>query len=235
MSYAEYAPSPVLALWMECMWERQGTGDSVRVLPDGCIDVIWIEGLGAQVAGPNTVAFMAAPPAGAHVVGARLRPGAAAALLDVIEPEALRDARPPAAEALGTFGAGLEDTMAQAANPMARLHEVLLARAGHAPKPDPLVREAVIRLRRPGARVAPLAGSLGVSERQLRRRVAAAVGYGPKLLTRVLRLQRALAAARAGDELARAALEAGYADQAHFSSDCRTLAGGSPGRLLGPR
>ena len=38
--------------------------------------------------------------------------------------------------------------------------------------------------------------ALGVSERQLRRRFADAVGYGPKTLARVLRFQRFLALAR---------------------------------------
>jgi AraC-like DNA-binding protein len=77
----------------------------------------------------------------------------------------------------------------------------------------------------PRARVEALAGELGVSSRQLRRRCEAAVGYGPKQLARVLRLQRALAAARAGEELAAVAAGAGYADQAHFAHECRELAG----------
>ncbi len=80
--------------------------------------------------------------------------------------------------------------------------------------------------------VVTLAGELGVSERALRRRVSAGVGYGPKRLGRVLRLARALAAARAGDELGRVAFDAGYADQAHFSGDCRELAGVPPSVLL---
>ena len=41
-----------------------------------------------------------------------------------------------------------------------------------------------------------LGAALGVSERQLRRRFADAVGYGPKTLARVLRFQRFLALAR---------------------------------------
>ena len=91
---------------------------------------------------------------------------------------------------------------------------------------------AVARLRDPRARVHALAPELGVSTRQLRRRFESAVGYGPKRLARVLRLERALATARAGQELAWAAVDAGYADQAHFGNDCRALAGISPSMLL---
>ena len=108
----------------------------------------------------------------------------------------------------------------------------LLARAVPAPRPDPLVREAVTRLERSGVAIAGLAAELGVSERQLRRRVTTAVGYGPRRLARVLRLGHALQAARAGDELARVAFDAGYADQAHFTHDCRELAGVPPSVLL---
>ena len=77
--------------------------------------------------------------------------------------------------------------------------------ARRAAAPDPLVHAAVERLRDPAARVETLARELDVSARQLRRRFEAAVGYGPKRLARVLRLERALARARAGDELAQAA------------------------------
>ena len=66
----------------------------------------------------------------------------------------------------------------------------------------------------------------------MRRRFERAVGYGPKRLARVLRLGRALAAAHDGEELARVALDAGYADQAHFTHDCRSLAGVAPSALL---
>jgi transcriptional regulator GlxA family with amidase domain len=112
------------------------------------------------------------------------------------------------------------------------LLSALAARAETAQPPDALVRAAVARLHDPDVPVAGLADELAVSERQLRRRIVTAVGYGPKRLTRVLRLWRALTAARAGDELARAALDAGYADQAHFTHDCRELAGAPPSALL---
>ena len=112
------------------------------------------------------------------------------------------------------------------------LRSALAARAPAAAPPDPIVRAAVDRLAGSGLDVRALARELALSERQLRRRFESAVGYGPKRLARVLRLTRALAAARAGEELARVAVDAGYADQAHFAHDCRSLAGVAPSALL---
>ena len=79
-------------------------------------------------------------------------------------------------------------------------------------------------------RVGELAHELGLSERQLLRRFDDAVGYGPKVLARVLRLQRLLALPP-GAGLAEAALEAGYADQAHMSAEVRRLTGLTPAEL----
>jgi methylphosphotriester-DNA--protein-cysteine methyltransferase len=92
------------------------------------------------------------------------------------------------------------------------------------------VRAAAQRLE--AGRVTEVARELAVSERHLRRLVSAHVGYGPKLLARVLRLRGALARVREGAELAQVAFDAGYSDQAHFGNDCRELAGVPPGRFL---
>jgi AraC-like DNA-binding protein len=78
---------------------------------------------------------------------------------------------------------------------------------------------------RRGLAVAGLSVELGLSERQLRRRCLDLFGYGPKVLDRVLRLERALAAARGGEAFARVAAGAGYADQAHLAREVRALAG----------
>jgi AraC-like DNA-binding protein len=61
---------------------------------------------------------------------------------------------------------------------------------------------------------------------------AAAVGYGPKTLQRILRFQRFLTLAQTSTDLARLALEAGYADQAHLTRECSRLAGLPPAALL---
>ena len=78
-----------------------------------------------------------------------------------------------------------------------------------------------------------VAAKLRVSTRQLQRRVGDAVGYGPKMLQRVLRFRRLQALAPA--PLAELALDAGDADQAHVTAEVTQLVGVSPVRFLKDR
>lgn len=235
-AYRERVPVPALRAWVECAWERTSDGDH-RVLPDGCIDIVHIDGDELHVVGANSTAFTTTIAAGGHAAGVRFHPGAAPAVLGRPGDELL-DTRPGVAELWGDDGLRLQERVALAPEPERTrlLLDWVARRAGAARRPDPVVARAVQLLAAP-ARSRDVARELAISERQLRRRFAAAVGYGPKRLARVLRLQRALALARAdaGAELAAVAAVAGYADQAHFTNDCVDLAGLSPARLLARR
>lgn len=83
-----------------------------------------------------------------------------------------------------------------------------------------------------GLPVTRMAAELGFSERQLHRRCLPVFGYGPKTLTRILRMRRAVDLARRGTPFAAAAATAGYADQAHMSREVRALNGASLSTLL---
>ena len=86
--------------------------------------------------------------------------------------------------------------------------------------------------------VSALADEIGLSERQLRRRFEAAVGYGPKRLGRVFRFQRLLDLVHASHGRAvwsQLAIAAGYADQSHMINECLALTGGPPTALPGVR
>jgi methylphosphotriester-DNA--protein-cysteine methyltransferase len=228
--YRERRVDGGLERWIECAWTRDGPDGHERIVPDGCMDLIWSEQTGLMAVGPNTTAFLAPLDDGASVVGVRLHPGAAPPLFGVPAP-ALRDAREPAHRLWGDAVKRLEERVAAArtATERADLLTAFLSDCATA-EPEPLVRAAAQRLER--ARVAAVADELAVSERHLRRVVSAHVGYGPKLLARVLRLRRALARVREGAELADVAYGGGYSDQAHFSHDCSELAGVPPGRFL---
>lgn len=226
MHYREAAPDWWLAPWVECGWTLTTEGERLhRVLPDGCIDVLWSEGEGVHVVGTMTRALVVSMDGPSRVAGVRFHPGAAPAVLGV-PADALLDARVAPSELWGDTGKALEEAVAEASSPLDALVRWVARRARAAPRPDPLVRSAVVRLAAGGE-----VGDLGVSDRHLRRRMTAEVGYGPKRLARVLRLRRALD--RAADHgLADAAFTAGYTDQSHFTNDCVDLAGLPPGRLL---
>ena len=91
---------------------------------------------------------------------------------------------------------------------------------------------SVVERRRWWQPVDAIAAVCGLSARHLQRRVRAAFGYGPKTLTRILRMQRAVVLARRGTPFAEVSATAGYADQAHLARDVKALAGVPLGRLL---
>ena len=76
--------------------------------------------------------------------------------------------------------------------------------------------------------VASLAEEVGWSRRHLAARFREHVGLPPKALARILRFERAAERLRRGADLADAALDSGYYDQAHFNRDFRAFAGLTP-------
>lgn len=85
----------------------------------------------------------------------------------------------------------------------------------------------------PSVRVPEIAAEVGYSERQLRRRFQAAVGFGPKLMQRIERLQRFVRRGRApAADVARIAVDLGYSDESHLRRDALELGGTTPAALL---
>lgn len=224
---------------MACVWRVEDGAGPVppaarAILPDGTVDLVWHAGT-LTVAGPDTRARPAGP---GGALGVRLRPGAAASFGP--SGAALRDEHPAVADVWGAEGRRLEDQVAFAADARERFALLLRAvarRSADAPPTDPAVDHVVALLgRAAGPGVAAAAREAGVGERLLRRRFAQHVGYGPKTLDRVLRLQRLLRLATSTDDgLAGLAYRAGYADQAHLARETRALANATPSALVAAR
>jgi AraC-like DNA-binding protein len=226
-----YVERLVASSVVACTWEQAtAAGREQRVVPDACVDLIWArERLG--IAGPDTRARVVTLASGSRLVGVRLRPGTASAVFGLPASE-LCDISPDGADVLGRdVAAALLEALASGQDPHAVLLRAVELRGVR--EPDPLVRAAVLALGRPRARVGSVALELGVSARQLQRRISDAVGYGPKMLQRVLRFRRLQALSPA--PLAELALDAGYADQAHMTAEVTQLAGVSPVRFLKDR
>ena len=189
-----------------------------------------------MVAGPATAATEAHPTPGLGRCGVRFRIGSAGAALGLPAIELL-DLGVPLAELWGRAGRQLEERVAAApttGDALAVLTRGMAERLPPAGGGDPLVRGAVVALLRDGASLRDAAREVALGERQLRRRFEHAVGYGPATLVRIQRFQSflALAEQQPGAPLSRLAAEAGYADQAHLTRECRRLSGLSPAALL---
>jgi AraC-like DNA-binding protein len=237
-AYRELAPSRDAYSLIACRWVRQVAGDeaedSVLILPDGCVDLLWREGE-LVVAGLDRTARPSPVVPGERILGLRLRPGVAGAVLGMPASEVL-DVHVRLEELLGRPASELVERLGDGDDDEAFdvLEEMVGSRVQQA-GPDPLVLAATRRLGFPGSRVDRLADSLGISDRQLRRRFHREVGYGPKTLDRVLRFRRLVAQAGAvatgESDLARVAADLGYADQAHMTRDCLRLSGLTPSAL----
>jgi AraC-like DNA-binding protein len=202
-SYDEWAPPRELAPWVAVVWRIEASQPfDLRIVPDGCMDLI-----GGDVIGSLDQPLTASFDAGDVATGIRFHPGGFPALFGVPASE-LTGARVPVADVSPRFRS------------LRRL-------AADARPPDPvaLATYASRDLR-------ALARDVGYSERQLRRRVHAATGHGPKRLMRIARMQDVLRHGR-GESWARTAAEHGFFDEAHMANDIRELAGMTPHALLG--
>jgi AraC-like DNA-binding protein len=214
-----------------------GTGSHrQRVLPDGCSDIVWIGEAPPVVVGPMTQSALFTSEAGTTLVGLRFRPEAGARVLGV-----------PAQEIVDRH-VRLDQLWRRqdVHNVSERLLEQRTAAARVAVAQSLLLRRADIRARDPiveralpfvttAERVDRMARELGISERHLRRRFLASVGYSPKTFQRIIRFQMLLAIAKAhpSTRLGHVALLAGYADQAHMTREVGHFAGVRPSAVLG--
>ena len=101
--YRELGPPAALRDVVACFWVRvAGTAGAVLVVPDGCTDLVWQQGKGTMVAGPDTTAKLVDVEAGDLLVGVRLLPGAGGGVLGM-PLDALRDLRPGAVDVNRAF------------------------------------------------------------------------------------------------------------------------------------
>jgi AraC-like DNA-binding protein len=242
-SYREFRPPPQLADRLVCFWSSRADGPTAihkqHVLPDGCVDIVWVGDRAPTVAGPATRHVHVPLPVGVDIVGLRFQPGSAQALLG-LPADALLDVSVPLADLWGRSADCFARPIREAESVRAKLD--LLARgslqrfAGMRPSDSAVAASVAWLSRRRSARVEDLGSVSDLSPRQLQRRFRAAVGYGPKTFQRILRLQRLLdlSASGAGQtrNLAAWASSTGYADQAHMSREVRELTGMAPSSLL---
>jgi AraC-like DNA-binding protein len=247
MLYTEHAPAEGLRRFVSCLWTMSHPIAPHRVLPDGCMDLLFSLGFrsGAapcgRVIGTMTRAIVAAPSPGAAFLGVRFRPGAAAAFLGVGAREA-RDTAFVFRDVWGAVAREIEEKLAETRDlgqARAVLEQELAGRLTHARAPDRRVNVAVAAIgdTMGAVPVRALAARVGVGERQLERLFEELVGVGPKAFARVVRMQALVKAVDPARPTpwSRVASGLGYADQAHLVREVRALTGLTPGELARER
>lgn len=236
---SERPPDADLTGYVKCVWSADVGGEPKTLVPDACIDLLWIDNGDTWLCGPETTAWTFSLPVGTAAVGVRFHPGAAQSVLG-IDADGIRNCRVPIDALWGDRAARImSGRIFEADGQPARvdvLADALRNRIADAPPIDPVARELADRLSRPRPEpVRSLARDIGISERQLHRRSTSSFGYGPAVLARILRVQRFLGDARTAGRptgLAELAIAAGYSDQPHLNRDIRAIAGTTPGALL---
>ena len=253
LQYEEHQPHPGLRPEVRCLWRAvippsgAATPPWLRVLPDGCTDIVvdyvpspGPRGRPAGAIGVNVVGTMtrAAPFCSTEtveVLGLRFNPGGASAFLRV-----------PARELTDTSVALTEFWHGDAAELAARLAEIGTVRERLA-----AIEALALRRLRPvgsgawcalriaqliaaeagGIRVGELAERTGFSRQYLARLFDEHIGIAPKLFARIERFSAIVERAESGGTpggWADAAVAHGYYDQSHFVHEFAEFAGVTP-------
>jgi len=214
-----------------------------RVIPDGCVDVVFDLNApsytkAASVVGTMTRPIFAELKKRVDYMAIRFLPGAAFRFLDNPMSD-FTDQIVPLEAVSGKEGHNLaehlisrnhvEDKIVLLENYLTKLLDANCRR-------DAVAEAAVhcILANKGNIRISELARMSGSSERELRRKFDRCVGVTPKVLCRIIRFQHVLQTLRrgSGHNLLSAALDSGYYDQSHFIHEFNSCYGLSPSEFV---
>src|SRR4051794_26075999 len=165
MPYRELRASGRPAPHVACVWVRdpEPAARVHRVVPDGCADVVWIQGAGLRIAGPATGPVLSEVPPGSVATGVRFRVGAAGSALGVPARELL-DRTVALEDVWGRTAVRLAERLDAAPSPEEAAATLAATVAQRLPPPDDLdalVRAAARRAAMPRVPVEALGAGLG--------------------------------------------------------------------------
>jgi AraC-like DNA-binding protein len=211
----ESRPVNAVRPWVDACWETSGTPQTIRVLPDGCADIMFDRDRDETfVVGTMTAPLVLDAARVGNYLGIRFRPGRLARLLRIPLRE-LTDRRVP----LRDVNSRIELRAASYEHDLVRLLR----------ESDPRVDSAVEKIIRSAGRcnIEYVAAHVNVTRQHLARLFAEEVGVSPKTFAKIVRFRFAL---RLGSSKpwADVAAELGYSDQSHLIADFREFSGTTP-------
>jgi AraC-like DNA-binding protein len=255
-SYHVWRP-PQLRGLVDHVWAYDGPSSHrrKRVFPNGRVEMVLnfgepyrlVEGAGTElcrtawISGPQVGPLLLEQPAYQHVVGVRLRPAGARAV--VARP--LRETTGLSVDLADLVGLDANELLERceaACSVMSRFRVVaqwIGERLARTPGLDGAVAWAVAQLDASGGTI-PIAGlreRTGLSKPRLVEAFRDQVGLAPKLYGRIVRFRRTQSRLQSTErlQLTDLALDAQYYDQPHMNAEFRTLGGITPRAFLAAR
>lgn len=254
MDYRTYEPHADLRALVKCHWTlevpAEMSGSRQRILPDGCLDMIFILGDDirrilpdggfvlqprAMILGQVTEPFDVEPEGRVDSFAVRFHPHGFSGFATTPIKELVNKETPLGAVFGPAVSDELEQRMIRAAGTDERItiaEEFLLRRLKEGPHVDDLIRRTVdtILASKGSASINTIVQEDPAKRRMLERKFRDRIGVSPKQLCKVIRLQAALQLMldRRDAKLTHVAHESEYYDQAHFVKDFKEFTGMTP-------
>jgi AraC-like DNA-binding protein len=250
--YAEWRPAHLAAL-VDLFWYAEGspTFPRKRLFPNGRIELLvnlgepirLVEGVGSSLlksgwlSGLHARPVVIECPGRTRTLGVRLKPAGALALVSRPLHE-ISGWTHDLADVVGRAAGELAERCFEAGSTDDRFRQAaawLEERTARAAPGLPAIAWTAGRIER-SAGTAPIGGlreEAGLSKNRLATAFREQIGLTPKVYARIFRFQRFLSLIHGGaPSLAEAALDTGYYDQPHMTSDFRELSGMAPREFL---
>jgi len=253
MNYQVYTPISELQPFVKCFWslddERSDDPVKQRVLPDGCMEMIFHYGDlykqyfedGSSIIQPRSFVFgqiskyiEIAPTGISGIISARFLPDGLTPFLD-LPVSALENKAVPIPEIFYEEGKKLEEDVIAANENETRIKLIenfLLSKLTELKTIDAITKSCVEVIFQSQGQigVVELADKMNINCRNMERKFISLIGISPKQLARVARLQATIKMLeqKKFTNLTSLAYENGYYDQAHFIKDFKEFTGISP-------
>ncbi|MDU1890254.1 MAG: DUF6597 domain-containing transcriptional factor [Dysgonomonas sp.] len=242
--YKECKSHPLLTQYIETYWAIEGFvpgGANHRVLPDGCVDIIFsfdvkTGKLKPLIVGTMTVFEDVLYSGEFKMIGVRFNPGGITALtripvwhftnskIDAFSAETIFN---------NQFYEGLEGKTTE--DIFSYIDSFLLGKLSSLIIPDQRIQYAISLIRKHNGNfsIAELAEKSCLSNRQFERRFLSAVGVSAKTFSRIIRFRNTcnFIQTTTQQSLFDTAIDCGYYDHAHLIKDFKSLSGYSPKEL----
>ena len=243
--YQEYSPDIRLTPWVENYWTSADfvdTGDTPKVFPDGCTDIIFMidktRGVSnADLFGTITTFIEVVYTEGMQMFGIRFKPAGIAAFTRLPVNE-LTDRAVDLALVETLFNQSFRETIPEKKSMseiISYTDDYLINRLSCLYQSDRQIIRAVDLINRAKGQIplAEVASDVCLCQRHFERRFKATIGVSPKMFAKISRFKHALRYLKAEPhkDLLTVAVACGYYDHSHLIKDFKTFSGDAPTKL----